>query len=453
MSENEKKSTEEKVTSSDFENVLHGNSEKAKGLKYIDVCEKMKKSREQFNSILNPSPIDLRMQEKHSSFYQIKNPEALKAITDAQKKFENTRRILASMLPDTPPLADRFKIQEYIAKVLSAPKVNNAAITAYQKMGEALKNAALSGSITDYKTNLQNAIEAEEEFSDSSSIEEKENPLCYNLNILQGKSNNIKDEDEKSFQELKEETGCTASDVALNNFDKIQQDVSDINKTLSAFLVQFEESAMNLLSASQLTQQNIEKLVNEAQKNNAKITDLIETAEKNGNTVKELRTASQNNFEASKVDAKKNTKLSYVAIGIALVGVIAQIGFAIFDYCTDNNEKIIEILQSKYFYSPKNHIEKSSNMKVALEKDTMVSQDNVKLMQKTNRLQADLKKAQGDLAELKKQYNTDKGPWTQEKQKLYAEIAALKKQIEDLKAELIKRPVPQSVSRQEAENE
>lgn len=92
-------------------------------------------------------------------------------------------------------------------------------------------------------------------------------------------------------------------------------------------------------------------------------------------------------------------------------------------------------------------------MKVALEKDTMVSQDNVKLMQKTNRLQADLKKAQGDLAELKKQYNTDKGPWTQEKQKLYAEIAALKKQIEDLKAELIKRPVPQSVSRQEAENE
>ncbi len=348
-----------------------------------------------------------RIETYRALLEQIRNPEAIKAITDTQKKFENTRKILASMLPNTPPLADRFKIQEYIAKVLSAPKVNNAAITAYQKMGEALKNAALSGSITDYKTNLQNAIEAEEEFSDSSSIEEKENPLCCNLNILQEKSNNIKDEDEKSFQELKEDTACTASDVALNNFDKIQQDVSDINKTLSVFLVQFEESAKNLLSASQLTQQNIEKLVDEAQKNNDKIAEQVRTAEKNGNTVKDLLTASQNNFKTSKVDAKKNTNLSYVAIGIAVVGIIVQIVLAIFDYCTDSHGKIIEILQRKSFCSPKIHIEKSSNVKVALEKDTIVSQDDVKLLQKTNRLQADLKKAQDNLSGLEKKYNVD----------------------------------------------
>lgn len=390
-----------------------------------------------------------RIETYRAQLEQIRNPEAIKAITDTQKKFENTRKILASMLPNTPPLADRFKIQEYIAKILSAPKVNNAAITAYQKMGEALKNAALSGSITDYKTNLQNAIEAEEEFSDSSSIEEKENPLCCNLNILQEKSNNIKDEDEKSFQELKEDTACTASDVALNNFDKIQQDVSDINKTLSVFLVQFEESAKNLLSASQLTQQNIEKLVDEAQKNNDKIAEQVRTAEKNGNTVKELLDASQNNFKASKVDAKTNKILSWIAIGIAVAGIITQVVFSCRAERNDKTGEVIEaIKQSSQWSSSKISADDAKNVSVAfqaitgaLQKNVQLEKDNIQLRQETDRLQADLKKAQDDLSEFQKKYNADKVTWTQGNKKLYAEIAALKKQIEDLKTELAKRPL------------
>lgn len=392
MSENEKKSTEEKVTSSNFENVLHGNSEKGKGLKYIDVCEKMKKSREQFNSILNPNPIDLRMQEKHSSFYQIKNPEALKAITDAQKKFENTRRVLASMLPDTPPLADRFKIQEYIAKVLSAPKVNNAAITAYQKMGEALKNAALSGSITDYKTNLQNAIEAEEEFSDSSSIEEneKDNVLRNGLHDQMEKAEKIEEneqEKQKEFKELREETCDTVGAIALN--DLIEK-LTDIKTLLENFLEEFKKIA-------------------------------------------------EQNSKSSNRWAWASCILSIVAITIA-----------VWSEWSDKTGELINTMKKSHPWSEQQiSADDAKNVSVAFHAITEALQKNVLLEKETDRLQDDLSKAQGDLAALQKQYDASAANFLHEKQKLYAEISALKKQIEELKAELAKRPVPSPASMQE----
>ena len=353
-----------------------------------------------------------QMENIQAQLKQIKNPDALKAITNAQKNFEKTREILTSMLPNTPPLADRFKIQEYVAKVFAAPQVNNAAIAAYQKMGEALQNAALSGSITDYKTNLQNAIEAEEEFSDSSSIEEKENPLCYNLNILQEKSDNIKDEDEKSFQELKEETGYSAAYVA---FDKMQQDVSDINSTLLAFFNKFEESAKNLLSASQLTQQNIEKLVDKAKENNDKIAEQVRTAEKNGKTVKQLFDASQTNFEDSKLNATKSTRLSWIAIGIAVAGIITQVVFSCRAEKNDKTGELIEVVKKSHPWSEQQiSADDAKNVSVAfhaiteaLQKNVQLEKDNIQLKQEIDRLQTNLKKAQDNLSGLEKKYNVD----------------------------------------------
>ena len=344
-----------------------------------------------------------QMENIQAQLKQIKNPDALKAITNAQKKFENTRRILASMLPDTPPLADRFKIQEYVAKVLSAPKVNNAAITAYQKMGEALKNAALSGNIAEYKTNLQNAIDAEQEFSDSSSIEEneKDNVLRDGLHDQMKKAEKIEEneqEKQKEFQELRGETFHTAGDIALND---LIEELTDIKTLLEKFLSEFKKIA-------------------------------------------------EQNSKSSNIWAWASCILSIVAISIA-----------VWSECSDKTEELIDIVKKSHPWSEQQiSAEDAKNLSVAfqaitgvLQKNEQFEKDNIQFQQETARLLADLKKAQNDFATLKKQYDASVSDFPREKQKLYAEIAALKKQIKELKTELVKRPVPQSVSRQETKNE
>ncbi len=394
---------------------------------------------------INNNPLHNLYREKtnmQAKLEQIRNPEAIKAVISLNEKLKNSCNLLSAVDSEIRQklFQNYSKIQQQVNKVLAAPHVMQETIAAYKRMGDALCNAALSSTVIDYQKNIQEAINAEQEFSNSSSVEENEedNVLRHDLKELKETAEKIKKnepEEQEAFRELRKKTELKADEIA---FSKIQQDTSDINATLSMFLAKFDENAGKLLNASQLTQKNIEKLVDKAKENNDKIAEQVRTAEKNGNTVNELLTASQNNFKASKVDAKKNTNLSYVAIGIAFVGVIVQIGLAIFDYCTDNHEKIIEILQNKSFCSPKIHIEKSSNVKVALEKGTIVSQDDVKLMQKTNRLQADLKKAQDTLSGLEKKYNAATAGFALEKQKLYAEIAALKKQIEELEIALRK---------------
>ena len=85
-----------------------------------------------------------------------------------------------------------------------------------------------------------------------------------------------------------------------------------------------------------------------------------------------------------------------------------------------------------------------------LQKYGQLEKDNIELKQATDRLQADLKKAQDNLTELQNRYNDDKVAWTQEKENLCAEITALKKKIEELNAELAKRPLPSEKLKQEA---
>ena len=341
-----------------------------------------------------------QMENIQAQLKQIKNPDALKAITNAQKKFENTRRILASMLPDTPPLADRFKIQEYVAKVLSAPKVNNAAITAYQKMGEALKNAALSGNIAEYKTNLQNAIDAEQEFSDSSSIEEneKDNVLRDGLHDQMKKAEKIEEneqEKQKEFQELRGETFHTAGDIALND---LIEELTDIKTLLEKFLSEFKKIA-------------------------------------------------EQNSKSSNIWAWASCILSIVAISIA-----------VWSECSDKTEELIDIVKKSHPWSEQQLATgDAKNISVAfqaiaevLQKYGQLEKDNIELKQATDRLQADLKKAQDNLTELQNRYNADKVAWTQEKENLCAEITALKKKIEELNAELAERPLPSEKLKQEA---
>ena len=254
---------------------------------------------------------------------------------------------------------------------------------------------------------------------------------------------------------------------ALSQIMKPSHDVlSALNSVVSEKLSTTEgvlrsqlEITEKLLDASQLTQQNVEALVTETQTNNNEIKELLDiskenaetvkqqlaTAEKNGDTVNELLSASQNNFKASETDAKKNKKLSWIAIGIAVAGIITQVVFSCRAEKNDRTGELIEVVKKSHLWGEQQISEADAkNVHVAfqtatgaLQKNVQLKKDNIQFRQKTDRLQEDLKNAQNTLAELEKKYKADKVAWTQEKQKLYAEITVLKKQIEELNAKLI----------------
>ena len=360
------------------------------------------------------------------------------------------------------------EIQAQVGDIISkltefqqVPEIHRCTIDAITRAYTAIGNASLSGSLGEYKQNIETAIEAAEDLSNSdseSNITTQENPLIEQLKELHSDAENAEEKDLPKLQ-----NGAAKVKIAFD--ENINEKVSKIESTLSTFLINFDVNVGKLLDASLLTQQNIGKLVDEAKKNNGKIAELLHVseknaeavaeqlkiAEKNGNTVKALHTVSQNNFDASKIDAKKNKILSYVAIGIAIIGVIVQIGLAIYDYRTDKHREIIKILQKKCYRTPIIHVEKSKDVKIALGKSTVALQENVQFKQKIERLQTDLSKAQGNLAVLQKQYDASIASCLQERQKIHAVIAGLKKQIEELKAELAKRPLPPPVAMQEGQ--
>ena len=244
---------------------------------------------------------------------------------------------------------------------------------------------------------------------------------------------------------------------ALSQIMKPSHDVlSALNSVVSEKLSTTEgvlrsqlEITEKLLDASQLTQQNVEALVTETQTNNNEIKELLDiskenaetvkqqlaTAEKNGDTVNELLSASQNNFKASETDAKKNKKLSWIAIGIAVAGIITQVVFSCRAEKNDRTGELIEVVKKSHLWGEQQISEADAkNVHVAfqtvtgaLQKNVQLKKDNIQFRQKTDRLQEDLKNAQNTLAELEKKYKADKVAWTQEKQKLYAEITVLKK--------------------------
>lgn len=177
----------------------------------------------------------------------------------------------------------------------------------------------------------------------------------------------------------------------------------------------------------------------------------------------EFKETVQRNETASSENAKASMKISKLAIIISVLGILASGGIQwYFAWRAEKNDKtgeLIEVVKKSHPWSEQQiSADDAKNVNVAfhaiteaLQKNVQLEKDNIQLRQETDRLQADLKKAQDDLAELKKQYNTDKGPWTQEKQKLYSEITALKKQIEELNAELAKISLSSKNSQQEAD--
>ena len=154
------------------------------------------------------------------------------------------------------------------------------------------------------------------------------------------------------------------------------------------------------------------------------------------------------NEKSSAINACWSKWLAIIAICISLWAI-----------CTDKSDELIEAVKKSHPWNEQQiSAEDAKNIRVAfqaitgaLQKNMQLEKDNIQFRQENARLEVNLKKAQDTLSGLEKKYNAATAGFALEKQKLYAEIAALKKQIKELKTELVKRPVPQSVSRQEAE--
>lgn len=242
---------------------------------------------------------------------------------------------------------------------------------------------------------------------------------------------------------------------ALSQIMKPSHDVlSALNRVVSERLSATEsvlrsqlEITEKLLGASQLTQQNIEALVSETKTNNNEIKKLLEVSKENTETVKQQLVTAKQNSKSSNRWAWASCILSIVAISIA-----------VWSECSDKTEELIDIVKKSHPWSEQQLATgDAKNISVAfqaiaevLQKYGQLEKDNIELKQATDRLQADLKKAQDNLTELQNRYNADKVAWTQEKENLCAEITALKKKIEELNAELAKRPLPSEKLKQEA---
>lgn len=170
----------------------------------------------------------------------------------------------------------------------------------------------------------------------------------------------------------------------------------------------------------------------------------------------EFKETVQRNETASSENAKASMKISKLAIIISVLGILASGGIQwYFAWRAEKNDKtgeLIEVVKKSHPWSEQQtSADDAKNVSVAFQAITGALQKNVQLEKETDRLQADLKKAQDDLAELKKQYDAFTATCLQEKQKLYSEITALKKQIEELNAELAKISLSSKNSQQEAD--
>ena len=170
----------------------------------------------------------------------------------------------------------------------------------------------------------------------------------------------------------------------------------------------------------------------------------------------EFKETVQRNETASSENAKASMKISKLAIIISVLGILASGGILwYFAWRSEKNDKtgeLIEVVKKSHPWSEQQiSADDAKNVSVAFHAITEALQKNVQLEKETDRLQTDLSKAQNNLAALQKQYDAFTATCLQEKQKLYSEITALKKQIEELNAELAKISLSSENSQQEAD--
>lgn len=170
----------------------------------------------------------------------------------------------------------------------------------------------------------------------------------------------------------------------------------------------------------------------------------------------EFKETVQRNETASSENAKASMKISKLAIIISVLGILASGGIQwYFAWRAEKNDKtgeLIEVVKKSHPWSEQQiSADDAKNVSVAFHAITEALQKNVQLEKETDRLQTDLSKAQNTLAALQKQYDAFTATCLQEKQKLYSEITALRKQIEELNAELAKISLSSKNSQQEAD--
>lgn len=264
-----------------------------------------------------------------------------------------------------------------------------------------------------------------------------------------------------SDPELQEKIRRIASRIAKD--PKIQQEFFNAQRaaqqaTLSGTFGDFKEHdsiVQNFGNAMGLTPWQYSEQTDS--RNNAPLSDDLrkkaiyreETLNAVSKEVTGVKSKIQEFLDEFKCTVKRNEKASTVwAIATCVLSVIAIV-IAVWSECSDKTRELIEVIKQSHPWSEQQiSAEDAKNVRVAfqaitgaLQKNVQLEKDNIQLRQETDRLQADLRKAQGDLAELQKKYNADNVVWLQGNKKLYAEITALKKQMEELKTELAKRPL------------
>ena len=334
-----------------------------------------------------------QMENIQAKLEQIRNPEAIKAVISLHEKLRNSCNLLSTVNSENRQklFQNYSKIQQQVNKVLSAPQVSIARINAFEKMGNALYNAALSDSVTDYQKNIQEALDAEKEFSKSASDSQDEND----------------------------------SDIAKETITKISENVTDANLSERKTIV------VDLLKS--ILDQNIGQRLT-----------AIETLLRN--FLRKFEIIALKNEKSSAKTACWSKWLASIAIIISTAGIIMQTVFSCRAEKNDKTGELIEVVKKSHpWHEQQISVEDAKNISAtfhaingALQKNVQLEKDNIQFRQETARLEVNLKKAQDTLSGLEKKYNAATAGFALEKQKLYAEIAALKKQIEELEIALRK---------------
>lgn len=353
-----------------------------------------------------------QMENIQAQLEQIRNPEAIKAVISLNEKLRNSCNLLSTVNSENRQklFQNYSKIQQQVNKVLAAPHVMQETIAAYKRMGDALCNAALSSSVADFQKHIGLALDAEKEFSKSASDSQDENDSDITKETITGISENVTD---ANLSEYKTTVWVLLESILDQN---IGQRLTAIETLLRNFLRKFEIIALK-------------------------------------------------NEKSSAKTACWSKWLAIIAIFISVVGILVSGGIQwYFAWRAEKNDKtgeLIEVVKKSHPWSEQQiSADDAKNVSVAfhaiteaLQKNMQLEKDNIQFRQENARLEVNLKKAQDTLSGLEKKYNAATAGFALEKQKLYSEIIALKKQIKELKTELVKRPVPQSVSKQETKNE
>lgn len=254
---------------------------------------------------------------------------------------------------------------------------------------DAIGNASISGTIGDYRQNIQSAIQAAKDFSDSYSLHDSDQE-DYLVNQLTELDSDAAKSNEDQLSDLQEKAVLTQLSLC--------RDVTSISENLSKLLLKFEDIAAR-------------------------------------------------NETASKKYACQSKIIAIIAIIISGLGIFAsaiiQWHFACRAEEKDKMGKLIEVVEKAHTWGKQPiPVENVKNINIAFHAIINAMNENIQNKNEIVQLHAGLRETQARLVNIQKRYEDLTESSRQERQKLQLIIADLKKQIDQQKAELMKKTNP-----------